>query len=546
MCSCLLGRFVLVLVGPQQLVETSEYLRSGKRQLRAALIALALFCSQALAADAADNANPANAANASDVTTSADAANAANAESEPPAVADEAAKLAAPAQELSIAPVPAVDPSNATARQIFKASVARIDRKIMLECIKLARFNANYHDGVNRKNFAQEWLYPMQREAGTALAFSNTLVDIRQRARGLKDPSLISRTAQKKGLECALVGQAITGTSSAVQLLQNLNHTRIATKNGYSPAAATATVKEYATTIDGLLSERAKLLAGQNLVRSKELFELQGRLLAHIKDQLIFEFKNWSVGSRFGEWSENTFYAIDSLQGFTQMSSSLCSLQGFSKREYGGGAAITGLVGNALVTCNPIIRTAVGHIVAKHERSRLNKVFPQGRPRKIDDVLAECTLVNPRDVDESSSLETKELAFLIRRTEELDGPLDKEVEHVRKLRRIADQQAISGPLIGLTGVTRSVLNTVAYYQSTPSGSANYERTRVVGNQLNLSGRIVQSTGQAYSLINTPYTEVKHYLYKRRLKKAGQLPKQLLAQRLARLDELEKRVKASLY
>lgn len=436
---------------------------------------------------------------------------------------------------------------DAASRQLFKSTVARIDRKIMLECIKLARFNAQYHDGVNRKNFAQEWLYPMQREAGTALAFSNTIVDIRQRARGLKDPSLVSRTAQKKGLECALIGQAITGTSSAVQLLQNFNHTRVASKNGFSPAAATATVKGFVTNIDTMLAERDKLVSAENLVRSKNLYELQGRLLSHIKNQLLFEYKNWSVGSRFTEWSEDTFYAIDSAQGFTQMSSSLCSLQGFTKGGYSGGAAITGLVGNALVTCNPIIRTAVGHAVGRLERRRLDQIFPQGRPRKIDDVLAEWDLVaDPRDVDETSSLETKELAFLIRRTEELDGPLDKEVAHVQQLRRIADQQAISGPLIGLAGVTRSVLNTVAYYQSAPSGAPNYERTRVVSNQLNLSGRIVQSTGQAYSLMNTPYTEVKHYFYKRRLRKAGQLPKQLLAQRLARLDELEKRVKASLY
>lgn len=432
-------------------------------------------------------------------------------------------------------------------RLAFKSTLARLDRKIMLECIKLARFNSQYHDGVNRKNFAQEWLYPMQREAGTALAFSNTLVDIRQRSSGLKDPSLVSRTAQKKGLECALVGQAITSTSSAVQLLQNLNHTRIATKNGFSPAAATATVEGLVTDIDAMLAERAKLVAAENLVRSKDLYDLQGRLLSHIKNQLVFEFKNWSVGSRFTEWSEATFFAIDSAQGLTQMSSSLCSLQGFSKREYGGGAAITGLVGNALVACNPVIRTAVGHTVARLERRRLDKIFPQGRPRKIDDVLAEWRLsTDPQDVDESSSLETKELAFLIRRTEELDGPLDKEVAHVQQLRRIADQQAISGPLIGLTGVTRSVLNTVAYYQSAPSGAPTFERTQIVSNQLNLSGRIVQSTGQVYSLINTPYTEFKHYLYKRRLKKTGQLPKQLLAQRLARLDELEKRIKASLY
>lgn len=509
--------------------------------LGAVVLAIVFDCSlppTAVAFDLADSTTTASAD--SEVLSSAQLESISSAQSEAAPSAD---KLLISATD-SNSPPTEPEPSS---KAVFKATVARLDRKIMLECIKLARFNAQYHDGVNRKNFAQEWLYPMQREAGTALAFSNTLVDIRQRARGLKNPSLVSRTAQKKGLECALVGQAITGTSSAVQLLQNLSHTRIATKNGYSPTAATETVKGYATTIDGLLTERAKLLAGQNLVRSKELFELQGRLLAHIKGQLIFEFKNWSVGSRFGEWSENTFYAIDSMQGFTQMSSSICSLQGFSKREYGGGAAITGLVGNALVTCNPIIRTAVGHAVAKMERRRLNKVFPQKRPLKIDDVLAEYNLANdPREVDESSSLETKELAFLIRRTEELDGPLDKEVEHVRKLRRIADQQAISGPLIGLAGVTRSVLSTVAYYQSSPSGSANYERSRVVGNQLGLSGRIVQSTGQAYSLINTPYTEVKHYLYKRRLKKAGQLPKQLLAQRLDRLDELEKRVKASMY
>ena len=535
------------------IVKSSRHKLSVVGKLVAGLVAVVLAivfdCSLPLAAVAVDSAGSAATGSAESVvlpSAQSESEPAAQSEAEPAAqseAAPSAGKLLVSATDSSS---PSTEP-DLSSKAVLKAAVARLDRKIMLECIKLARFNVLYHDGVNRKNFAQEWLYPMQREAGTALAFANTVIDIRQRARGLRDPSLVSRTAQKKGLECALIGQAITGTSSAVQLLQNLNHTRIATKNGYSPAAATETVKGYATTIDGLLAERAKLLAGQNLLRSKELYELQGRLLSHIKDQLIFEFKNWSVGSRFGEWSENTFYAIDSLQGFTQMSSSICSLQGFSKRQYGGGAAIAGLVGGALVTCNPIIRTAVGHAIAKIERRRLNRIFSQGRPCKIDDLLAESNLANdPREVDESSSLGTKELAFLIRRTEELDGPLDKEVEHVRKLRRIADQQAFSGPLIGLTGVTRSVLNTVAYYQSIPSGSANYERTRVVGNQLNLAGRIVQSTGQAYSLIDTPYTEVKHYLYKRRLKKVGQLPKQLLAQRLDRLDELEKRVKASMY
>jgi len=52
---------------------------------------------------------------------------------------------------------------------------------------------------------------------------------------------------------------------------------------------------------------------------------------------------------------------------------------------------------------------------------------------------------------------------------------------------------------------------------------------------------VGSTGQAYSLILTSVTEVRHYLYKRRLEKAGKLPTQILK---ARLDDLEARIKAS--
>ncbi|CAN5607455.1 hypothetical protein BH11CYA1_BH11CYA1_18320 [soil metagenome] len=524
-------------------------MHAGKYQLIAGLLAVALSFSLPLAAVALDSpdAPPAPPEEAGPASVMAPFS---PSEATAPPSGTQPAALSDPVS--SEAPKPgSILPETLSAEQasklVFKGAVAKLDRKIMLECIKLARYNAEYHDNVNRKSFAQEWLYPMQREAGTALAFSNTIVDIRQRARGLRNPSLVSRTAQKKGLECAIVGQAITGTSSAVQLLQNLNFTRVASKNGFSPAASAAVVKGYVTTIDAMLAERAQLLAGQNLVRTKELYELQGRLLTHIKNQLIFEYKNWSVGSRFTEWSENTFYAIDSAQGFTQMGSSLCSLQGFSKRDYSGGAAITGLVGNALVTCNPIIRTTVGHVVAKIERRRLDKLFPQGPRRSIDEVLSEwSSSADPRAVDDSSPLETKELAFLIRRTEELDGPLDKEVAHVQQLRRIADQQAISGPLIGLTGVTRSVMNTIAYYQNSPPGSPNFESSRVAGNKLNLSGRIVQSTGQAYSLVNTPYTEVKHYLYYRRLKKANQSPKQLLEQRLNRLAELEKRVKASLY
>ncbi len=431
----------------------------------------------------------------------------------------------------------------------FKEKIVSIDRQIMLECIELARFNIHFHNGVNRKNFSQEWLYPMQREAGTALAFSNTVIDIHQRSRGLHDPSLISKNAQKSGVICALTGQAITGSSSAIQLLQNLRQGAIARGKGYSPKNSIATVKAIENSINEKLAQRSKLIASEIPGDKEPLYALQGRLLEHIKDQIVQEFKTWSISSRSTEWAENTFYALDSTQGFVQMSASGLTLKGFSESGLGGKASILGLVGNSIVMFNPIVKNAAGRYVTYRHRKTLNKIFPCDRPEDIDHLLAKYDLTkipSMQDGADPASVEEKELAFLVRRSAEIDGPLNQEIAKVRKLRRIADQQAISGPLIGLTGVTRSVLNTVAYYQNPVSrvSSDSSMQKAINSNQLNLAGRIVQSAGQAYSLIDTPYTELRHYLYKRSLKKAGKLPAQRMQQRLALIDALEQRVKSS--
>jgi hypothetical protein len=420
--------------------------------------------------------------------------------------------------------------------------IAALDRSIMLECIELARFNLHFHGGVNRKNFSQEWLYPMQRETGTALGFTNTIIDINERAKGLHNPSLINRNAQKNGVICALTGQAITGTSSSIQLLQNLQQTRRAHSAGFSPKASLAVVKASVDEINELLARRAEVVA-TFAQEQRGIYNSQARLLDHIKNQLVYEFKNWSVSSRTMEWSENTFYALDATQGFLQMSASCLTLRGFSESGLGGRAAILNVVGNSIVMFNPLVKHAAGKFVAARQRRLLDRTFPQSSPHTIDQILAEANFTVPDDkTGRPASPEEQELAFLIRQSAAFDGPLNREVAKVEKLRRIADQQAISGPLIGLTGVTRSVLNTVAYYQR--ESASNSEQSEILANQLNLSGRIVQSAGQAYSLVNTPYTELRHYRYKRALQKAGNLPSQKLQQRLALLDKLEARVKES--
>ncbi len=429
----------------------------------------------------------------------------------------------------------------------LKERIASLDQQIMLECIRLARFNLNFHKSVNQKTFFQEWLYPMTREAGTALNFSNTVIDLCQRAKGLENPKYISRPSQKRGLEAALIGQLITGSSSAFSLGTNTVQSLQARKRGYSPARSIATVKEIDTTIESLLSEREKLVSEEPREDVRRVYAMQGRLLEHIRNQLVFEFKTWSMSSRSIEWAEDTFFAIDSAQGYTQFTSSCLSLDAFSHSHVGGAAAITNLVANSLVSVNPIVRSLAGRTAGKIQRRRLAKVFPRAQPKKIDEVLSEYgESVKLGARENASTSRTQELAFLVRHSSALDGPLNEEVHRFEKLRRIADQQNISGTLIGLTGVTRGILNTTAFYQNRTAGSTQSEYHKVIANNLNFAGRIVQSTGQVYSLILTPATEVRHFIYKRRLQRAGKEPHQIIRARLDQLDELETRIKSSQY
>lgn len=113
------------------------------------------------------------------------------------------------------------------------------------------------------------------------------------------------------------------------------------------------------------------------------------------------------------------------------------------------------------------------------------------------------------------------------RSENIDANLNREVAQIERFRQVAQQQSISGPLIGLTGVTSSILATEAIF-----GFSDEPKIAI---RLGLAGRITHGTGQAYALINTPYTIVKGFLRDRRLRREGRLPSQLLKERIRLLE-----------
>ncbi len=410
-----------------------------------------------------------------------------------------------------------------------------LDKKIILECIRIIRFNVAFHQTANRRWPWRDWLYPIAKEASTGLTFANSVVSVYQRSQGLKDTDLISKTAERKGIDCSIAGHALGGSASTSELTQNLMVALIASHRGFSNRSAIKTVKSGINTVDLLLADREKLVAQEQHDKNYAVRVLQGKVLKHIRNQVIYEFTQWSVTSRAKFWRETTFYAIDAMQSFTSMNAAIMSKRALQNSDLSGRAAITSLVAHSLVTLNPLIRTTTGRVVSKYQDWRLSKVFGIDRPRTMpqlrnDWTQLEATLSRNGG---AQSVPIKELIFLVEKSENFDEPLAEEDRRLEHLQRVADQQAISGPLIGLTKIAESTSNIAAHYGCSTNPGAS--------NKVKLAGKISDLSGQSYSLLATPTAKILQFRYHRRLAREGKLPSQIMQGRLHNLDNLEKQV-----
>lgn len=422
---------------------------------------------------------------------------------------------------------------DATTTAASQDLINAIDRSLIEEFIKLARFNIRFHQEANRHQKWRALTYAAGRETGTAVSFASSLVDLQQRVRGLDDPSLISRNALKNVVTTSLVGSAISGSASGLELAQNTWVMLEARKQGYSPRASVAFVRKMVESTDKLFDERKRLVAADQLQPTGRIHELEEVVLRRIRQQLLFEFRTWSCHSRGRAWRENTFYAIDALQNYTRMGSAIIGLRGFSDPRVGGTAAISTLAANAVATANPLICGLVGRSMRNYQFRKLSNEFSMDRPVAPDQSLAELQKVSPNE--EQIAL-LREANFLSDKSERLDVVLDRETRDIERLRRVAQQQTIAGPLIGLTSLPAPILGTIAFY--------DYRTDRDTTNKMLFAGRISAMTGQAYALVQTPYTVASGLIKSRQLKRAGELPSQLLEERLKNLDRLEERLKST--
>lgn len=416
-------------------------------------------------------------------------------------------------------------------------SLAAVDKELYLELIKLSRFNVRFHLEANRHQRWRSVTYPLGRESGTALVLAGNLIDIRQQSRGLNNPRRINRDAIENGLASSITGNALSGCASALELAQNTWMMSKATRQGFSPRESVGFVKNVVARTDALFVEREQFTAMESYERRRRVRELETELLKRIRQQLLFEFRSWSCHSRDQAWRENTFYTLDSLQSFTRMTAGILARRALDEPDLAGGSIVCALTASSIATLNPIVRNFIGLSMRKHQERKLAREFPSERPAMPAgmslDELTELQKHVPGDRDHEELLTSALL--LSDRSERIDVNLDKETREIERFRQIAQQQTVSGPLIGLTGVAGGTLSAVAFY--------GYRKEPKTAIRIGFSGRLSSVTGLSYAILNTPYTVISGAIRNKRLRDRGEAPQQILEERLKNLDRFEAQVKA---
>lgn len=411
--------------------------------------------------------------------------------------------------------------------------INELDRTLLLELIKFSRFNIHFHLESNYHQKWRAWTYPLGREAGTAATFGGTLTDITQQAKGLSNLRRISRSTITNGMAASMTGNAISGSASSLELAQNTWVMWQAKKHGYSPRASVAFAKSIMTSTDALFDKRQQLILLESSPAKRKVHEMESELLKRIRQQLLFEFLTWSVYSREQAWRENTFYTIDAADSFTRMTAVILARRALDEPRVAKSAAVCGLIANSALTLNPIVSNLTAYAVRKYQKHKLAGQFSFQRPAMPDDSLQELKQLQADYPGEKLEEQLAVLLELGARSGRLEATLDRESKEIARYRQIAQQQLIAGPAIGLTALASSILSMVAIY--------DFHDKPVIANRLGFSGRISHSTGQVAALLITPYTAVHGMILNQRRKSRGELPAQILAQRLAKLDHLEQQI-----
>ncbi|MCW5821881.1 MAG: hypothetical protein KIT34_03710 [Cyanobacteria bacterium TGS_CYA1] len=417
-------------------------------------------------------------------------------------------------------------------------------RQILLKLIELEKFNLNYHANVAKQGRWKGWRYFITQEGNNLISLGGCTTGMVERVSKFNSNRRLHRNTLETGNALAMAGQLTGAGGSSVEFLINGYHEIEARRKGYGPKAAKEKVLAIRNDIDTLLLERQKLMNNLQSVCTDTKYIALARaeepVLIDIRDISLDEFKQFHLHLRRALAFQQSLYLGDVARNVV---GAFGNRQGWRANKTGNRtsntcAGILFEISGVITMLNPLVSRGVGKLAEKYEARRIRPCMDGVNPADVEKLAADLERV--RLIANSPELERADLPLIrsaMYSQHEVGVRKQIHIEEAQERAGVltAAENVFSGTLIGSTKIASGVLFHIA-------GLKYYNNNRETNIFLGVAG-IVGAVGLTYGTAETARIQIKRELQYQRAKKKHELPGQIMKDRMAKLEEMEKSLQA---
>lgn len=419
--------------------------------------------------------------------------------------------------------------------------IGAVTHDLVKKEVDLERFYLKYKLVGNKDPRWRRARYFLLQQGATGAAVAATGLPIIETGKNLKHPTDVRPELFRASNRIGVAGTSVGAGSDLIELSSN---TFTAVKNKLQhkdPGSVKKEMIRRVKEIDALSAERAAMVAQMEDPLVKEICESEGRLLKLFRDWCIFEFADVYADVKAYQASNNVYYFWDLTGNVLSCSAYLMSQSALTKPQVGKTVACTSVVSDCFfITSAPVSTVAYKMLynraykgLGKEMKLKLYDPEPDAKLEmvKLEKLLANAPVERIGPFGSHARLELLELW-----SARYDEYVRKNEEELRHLSKVSQQNLWQGPTISSAYLAADTMGTVAVFrlEDHPRGQ----------NSLFFAGSVSSTAASATFFMLSNQWLISEKRFEKRLRKEGKLPEQLIDQRLAQLDDMDKKLDQS--
>ena len=426
----------------------------------------------------------------------------------------------------------------------FERKYERLTGQILLLGLNFEQYSLNYRMGALSDQKFKRTRYFLGQETAAAGAMTASIIGIDQTTKALHRPSRVSIKALKNLQTVGEVTSIIGASSSGVELCANGWHALKDKIKHRDSKSATKYLTDELKQIDKLLAEREALIASNMELTANQprmvQYRAETKLLNIMRDIIVTEHKNFEAVKVGFRTQENVFYVLNIGSSLTSWLQYRYGYRSVRQPKFGGTSAVFSTVSAGQVMVNPIVAAVASNYAKRRSRKILDREFGiVHKPPSVDELKASVVELQTASAAtrDDASCQATSAAILDAYgvvNEIFPRELLCEIALLHTLEEVAVQNVIMSQPIGGLATASGVHSLVAYYKYG-------DRPKRAG----LHNQASSITGCCGASLATGLTAVGYVVdlwYTNVLRSKGQLPEQLMQERVTASKRVEGRIK----